>query len=289
MQTVFFHLDKIKTGNWMSTHCYVNGEILSTSDGAIGVSDLALQRGYGVFDYARTYHRKLFHFDDTLQRLRYSASELHLKLPNSDAEITAVSEHLIQESALNNPAIRLILTGGYSSSLFLQSPNFIIIAEELPMYPASVYLLGAKLITVNYQRELPQVKSINYLNAIRLEPLKREKDAFDILYYSDNGVTECPRSNFFVFQGDTLVTPSSHILYGNTRKIALKLASAHFPIDERKLDSEELSSIDEAFITSTSKRIIPVTAIDACQVGTGLVGDRTRTLMRLFDEYTENY
>jgi branched-chain amino acid aminotransferase len=273
----------------MSTLCYVNGEILSTSDGVIGVSDLALQRGYGVFDYARTYNRRLFHFGDTLQRFRFSASELYLKPPISDAEITAVSERLIQESILNNPAIRLILTGGYSASPFLQSPNFIIIAEELPTHPASVYRLGAKLITVNYQRELPQVKSINYLNAIRLEYLKREKEAFDILYHSANGVTECPRSNFFVFQGDTLVTPSSHILFGNTRKIVLKLASDHFPIEERKIDPVELSSIDEAFVTSTSKRIIPVTTIDAHQVGTGLVGERTRTLMRLFDEYTENY
>ena len=273
----------------MSTLCYVNGDILSTSDGAIGVSDLALQRGYGVFDFARTYNRKLFHFDDTLQRFRYSASELHLKLPIPDAEITAVSEHLIQESALNNPAIRLILTGGYSSSPFLQSPNFIIIAEELPMYPASVYLSGAKLITVKYQRELPGVKSINYLNAIRLEPLKREKDAFDVLYYSDNGVTECPRSNFFVFQGDTLVTPFSNILYGNTRKIILKLASDHFPTDVRMIDPGELSSIDEAFVTSTSKRVIPVTTIDTQKIGTGLVGERTRTIMKLFDEYTGNY
>lgn len=273
----------------MSILCYVNGEILSTSDGTIGVSDLALQRGYGVFDYARTYHRKLFHFDDTLQRFQNSASELHLKLPIPAVEITAVSEHLIQESALNIPAIRLILTGGYSSSPFLQSPNFIVIAEELPLYPASVYSSGAKLITVNYQRELPSVKSINYMNAIRLEPLKREQDAFDILYYSDNGVTECPRSNFFVFQGNTLVTPSSHILYGNTRKIIVQLASAHFPIETRMIDPGELFSIDEAFITSTSKRVIPVTTIDAHQVGTGLVGDRTRIIMQLFDEYTESY
>ncbi len=273
----------------MSTLCYVNGEILSMSDGVIGVSDLALQRGYGVFDFARTYNRKLFHFDKTIHRLRFSASELHLNLPIPDSEITAVSEHLIQESALNNPSIRLILTGGYSSSPFLQHPNFIIIAEELPTYPASVYLFGAKLVMVKYQRELPHVKSINYMNAIRLEFLKHEKDAFDILYYSDNGITECPRNNFFVFQSDTLVTPSSHVLFGITREIILKLASNHFPIEVRKIDPGELSSIDEAFITSTSKRVIPVTKIDAHEVGTGLVGERTRTIMQLFDEYTENY
>jgi branched-subunit amino acid aminotransferase/4-amino-4-deoxychorismate lyase len=69
----------------------------------------------------------------------------------------------------------------------------------------------------------------------------------------------------------------------------LKLASDHFPIEVRKIDPGELSTIDEAFITSTSKGIIPVTTIDAHKVGTGLVGDRTRILMRLLNEYTENY
>ncbi len=273
----------------MSTLCYVNGEILATSKGVIGVSDLALQRGYGVFDFARTYNRKLFHFDDHLQRLRLSASELYLKLPITDEEITSIARHLIRESDLNNPAIRLILTGGYSNSPYLQHPNFIIIAEELPTYPALVYSEGVKLIMVDYQRELPHVKSINYMNAIRLEPFKREEDAFDLLYHSENGVTECPRSNFFVFQGDTLVTPSSHVLYGITREIILKLASNHFPIEVRKIDPEELSSIDEAFVTATSKCVIPVTTIDAHQVGSGIVGNRTRTIMQLFDEYSANF
>lgn len=273
----------------MSSFCYVNGEILATSKGVIGISDLALQRGYGVFDFARTYNRKLFHFDDHIQRLRLSASELHLKLPISDEEVTSIAEQLIQDSDLDKPAIRIILTGGYSNSPSLQHPNLIIIAEELAMYPALIYSRGAKLIMVEYQRELPHVKSINYMNAIRLEPFRREKDAFDILYHSENGVTECPRSNFFVFQGDTLVTPSSHILSGITREIILKLASDHFPIEVRKIGPDELSTIDEAFVTSTSKCVIPVTTIDAHHVGTGQVGDRTKTIMRLFDEYSAGY
>ena len=157
------------------------------------------------------------------------------------------------------------------------------------MYPALVYSRGVKLIMVEYQRELPHVKSINYMNSIRLEPFKRKKNAFDLLYHSENGVTECPRSNFFVFQGDTLVTPSSLVLNGITRDIILKLASNHFPIEVKKIDLEELSSIDEAFVTSTSKCVVPVTKIDAHQVGNGKVGDRTRTLMQLFDEYSANY
>ena len=274
----------------MNNLCYLNGEIMSTNDGVIGITDLALQRGYGVFDFGRTYNGKLFHFEDNIERLRRSASELHLKLPLSDREIREIAIQLIQESNLKIPAIRLILTGGYSNySSPLEHPNFIIIAEELPTYPADVYRYGAKVITVNYQRELPHVKSINYLNAIRLEPLKREKKAFDILYHSQNGITECPRNNFFAFFGDTLVTPSEHILYGITRKLILQLAAKQFQVEERTLGLNELEGADEAFITSTSKRVLPISRIDDREIGKGAVGDRTKAIMQLFDEYTAEY
>ena len=274
----------------MNNLCYVNGEIKSTNEGAIGITYLALQRGYGVFDFGRTYNGKLFHFNDNIERFHRSASELHLKLPLSDQEIREIAVHLIQESDLRIPSIRLILTGGYSySSPPLENPNFIIIAEELPTYPAEVYSRGAKVITVAYQRELPHVKSINYLNAIRLEPLKHEKKAFDILYYSQSGISECPRSNFFAFFGDTLVTPVEHILHGVTRKLILQLAAKRFPVEERMFSINELEVADEAFVTSTSKRVIPITRIDDKKIGSGAVGDRTRAIMQLFDDYTAGY
>ncbi len=280
--------EKVLEINIMSTLCYINGEILPAGRGAIGISDLALQRGYAVFDYARTYHRELFHFEDHIQRLQRSAAELHLKLPLAVKEIKNIAQNLVQQSDLENPAIRLILTGGYSHAPLYQNPNFLIIVEELSAYPASVYAQGAKLVTVEYQRELPQIKSVNYLNSIRLDPFRREQGAFDILYHSAQGVTECPRSNFFLFLGDTLVTPSSNILLGITREIVLKLAEDHFPLEVREIDFKELSSAGEAFVTSTSKGVLPVTAIDGGLVGDGRVGDRTRTIRRLFEEYTLN-
>jgi len=273
----------------MSTFCYLNGEILESKDAVIGVSDLALQRGYGVFDFVRTYRRKLFHFQDHLQRLRSSAAALHLELPLSDKDITSIAERLIEESDLNDPAIRLLLTGGYATDPFLQNPNFLILSEEVPSLPASICSSGVDLALVKYQRELPHVKTINYMNALRLEPFRREKNVFDILYHSDQGITECPRSNFFAFQGDTLLTPATGVLHGVTRKIILELAADHFPIQTRKIELEELSSIDEVFITATSKCVVPVNSIDGQEIGSGSMGERTRKMMRLYEEYTENY
>lgn len=273
-----------------SSYCYINGNIMPTEAGTVNITTLGLQRGYGVFDFGRTANGKLFHFDENLARLRRSAAELHLQPPLSDAEITKIANDLIARSELQNPGVRLFLTGGDAKDASpFDHPNLIIIAEELSAFPEELYRNGARIITEKYQREFPHIKSINYLNAIRLEPLKKARNAFDILYYTDRGVTECPRNNFFVFFGDTLVTPADNVLLGVTRKIVLDLAKEHFDVEERTLHFEELRHIDEAFVTSTSKGVLPVVEIDDRKVGRGTVGERTHTMMQILAEYMANY
>ncbi|MCV6605272.1 MAG: aminotransferase class IV, partial [Porticoccaceae bacterium] len=215
-------------------YCYINGDIQPVESAAIGITDLALQRGYGVFDFGRTAGGKLFHFADNIQRLRQSAAELHLQVPLDDEEITAIARRLIELSDLVTPSVRLLLTGG-DSRLAVSRPNFMMIAEELPTYPDGCYSRGAALISACYQRELPQVKSINYLNSIRLEQEKRQQNALDLLYYNQRSITESPKSNFFALRGNTLITPARDILLGITRKIVLELAAPHFDIEERDL------------------------------------------------------
>ncbi|UTW44756.1 aminotransferase class IV [bacterium SCSIO 12696] len=272
----------------MSTYCYVNGDIQPTDNGVIGITDLALQRGYGVFDFGRTHNGKLFHFADNIARLRQSARELHLEVPLSDQEIMAIAQQLIDRSDLRTPAVRLLLTGG-NSGLSPKQPNLIMIAEELPTYPDVYFSQGATLITMEYQRELPQVKSINYMNSIRMEQKKRQHNALDLLYYNRQSITESPRSNFFAFCGDALITPAEDILYGITRKIVLQLAATEFHIEERDIPVEALANIDEAFLTSTSKNVLPVSTIDNQSIGDGKVGRNTKKLMAMFQQYLENY
>ncbi len=274
----------------MNSLCLINGKIVRKSHARIAVDDLGLQRGYAVFDYVRTYNGKLFHIPDYLERLRNSASALHLELPYPDEKIVEITTRLIGESALKNPAIRLILTGGKAKeSIRFDQPNFLIITEELPYHPSELYIYGGKLITFEYQRELPHVKTTNYLNSIRLDALKREKGAFNMLYYYQDRVTECPRDNFFIFVGDTLVTPKDDVLQGITKKQILRLSREHFSVEEREVSLQELSSATEAFTTSTSKGIIPINQIDDHKIGSGSAGERTRTIMRLFQDYTESY
>lgn len=274
----------------MKQICFVDGKILRDDEACVPVDDLGLQRGYAVFDYARVYKGKLFHVEDHLARFRRSAAALHLTIPRSDAQIIDIARTLVGELGLEDQGIRMILTGGSAHApTLLENARLIVIAEELPRYPAVVYEKGVKLVTCEFERDLPYVKTTNYVTAFRLTSFKKEKGAFEILYSWQGKLLECARDNFFVFRGDTLVTAKNDVLDGITRKVVLEIVRGRFDVEERDLFATELETADEAFLASTSKQVVPVVQVDDRRIGNGSVGERTRAVMRLFDEYVERY
>jgi branched-subunit amino acid aminotransferase/4-amino-4-deoxychorismate lyase len=269
---------------------FVDGKILRGNDSCIPVDDLGLQRGYAVFDYARVCNGKIFHFGDHLSRLRRSAAGLQLALRYSDEEIHDAAMQLISMTGLKSPGLRFILTGGPAHApTLLEKPRFIMVAEELPQYPNEIYTAGAKLATYEFRRDLPDVKTTNYMNAFRLMPFKQQRMAFDILYCWNGKVLECPRDNFFILHGDTLITAEAEVLHGITRRVVIDLAGNDFDIDTRDVAVNELDAADEAFMTSTTKQVVPVVQIDEWRLSGGAVGERTKRIMALFRNYVDNY
>ena len=268
----------------------IDGTLVKGARAVIPVDDLGLQRGYAVFDYARVCCGRIFHLGDHLARFRLSADGLHLALAYSDEEITRMALDLIREFGQPEAGIRLILTGGSATAEpLLERPRFIMIAERLPSYPEAIYTGGVKLVSYEFQRDLPPVKTTNYMNAFRLDSFRRERDAFAILYLWNGRVLESPRDNFFIIRGASLVTARENVLHGITRKVVLELSRDTYAVEERDLLVEELDEADEAFITSTTKRIVPVVRIDDRTIGKGSVGTETRAIMARFRAYEENY
>jgi len=270
--------------------CFIDGKIVRGEEACVPVDDLGLQRGYAVFDYARTYHNRLFHAEDHIARLRRSAAALHLVLPYSDDEILATAKKLIGELGEKEAGLRMMLTGGSAHARnLLEQPRFILIAEELPVYPVEIFEKGVKLITHEFERDLPYVKSTNYLTGFRLLPEKKEKGAFEVLYCWRGRFLESSRDNFFVFRGDVLATPGDYVLGGITRQVLLSIARSRFQVEERDVLVDEVDEIDEAFLASTSKQIVPVVRIDDRTIGSGVVGERTKEAMALFQDYVDRY
>jgi branched-chain amino acid aminotransferase len=274
----------------MNHYCYFNGELIPTHQASVKLNDLGLLRGFALFDYMRTYNGKPFMPTYYMERLFQSASMMGLEVPAKEIEIIYYVGELLGLSNLPDCAFRFLLTGGYSlDSMSVTKSNFAIIPENLPTEVPERFEKGVKIMTAEHLRELPEVKSTNYMKPILLAKEMKSKNAYDVLYHKNNEISELSRSNFFIFKGDTLITPSTNILKGITRRVILGLANQHFKVEERLIYLDELREADEAFTTGTTKKVTPIVQIDEQKIGKGEVGERTRFLQDLFKQLTDSY
>lgn len=201
--------------------------------------------------------------------------------------ITKLIQQLIEKNNIPDSGIRITLTGGYTEDSYtILKPN-LLITQSAFSFNKENFNKGIRLITYNHQRQLPQVKTIDYLMAIYLQPLIKEKDADDVLYHNQTEIRECPRSNFFmVNKNKEVVTPSKDILKGITRKKILSLTE--FNIKEANIDLIEIGNAKEAFITSTTKNVLPVLKIDGKIIGDGKPGKITTQIYKKIFDLKEN-
>src|SRR5690606_11752120 len=119
-----------------------------------------------------------------------------------------------------------------------------------------------------------------------LQPKLKEWGTEYVLYHDDRFIRESDRANFFMVDDQgILVTPENKILQGITRKKILKLASENqIPFDIRDIELHELTTCQEAFLSNTTAKIIPIYQIDGRDIGKGSPGAITLKLMHLFQE-----
>src|SRR5438067_3718572 len=271
-----------KTAWW-----YINGTWVHPHEATLSINDVAVLRGYSAFEALRTYNQRPFHLDEHLHRLYRSAELIELQIPWSRQQIRDVVYEIIARNAYKNASIRLLVTGGETEDSILPvgKPTLAVLISPLGERDMERFAQGYKLITTSLQRIAPEAKTTSYLAAIRALKEAKRRHAADALFVNEQGhVLEATRSNFFIFRGNTLVTPRAGVLIGITRNVVLELARGRFPIEERPILREELPQADEAFITSSSREIVPVVQIDDLVIGDGRPGKRTYELEQRFIE-----
>src|SRR5207253_3053662 len=94
---------------------------------------------------------------------------------------------------------------------------------------------------------------------------------------------------FIVTKDRKVVTPAENVLHGITRMKVLEIAGEKYKAEEREISVDELKSAAEVFLTSTTKRLLPVLKIDDIVVGDGKPGEITRELYRSFLQCEEKF
>lgn len=270
----------------MIEYAYLNGEIMPIENANLNVTDLALLRGYGVFDFFKAIDGRPIFMEDHLNRFENSTWLLGLKIPYSREHLRKNILELVKLNYNNLLGVKLVCTGGYSEDGYTPAakPNLFMVAKPFKMHP---FEKGLSLMTVEHQRELAEIKSINYAKPISVLAQLRASSADDVLYATGGFITESSRSNIFIIKNGVLITPDTGVLRGITRKRILQFAPKAMPVEIRAVTLSEVFDADEVFMTGSTKRVAPITKIDDKEFETGKL---TRLLydMLLEDERTSD-
>jgi branched-chain amino acid aminotransferase len=258
---------------------FINDDLVPFDQASVHITDIGLLRGMGIFDYFIVEDNVPRYFDDHMDRFAHSLSVMGLDVNVSEAKQKIVD--LISKNKLGNSYIKIIVTGGYADDEFtMTAPNTIIINRPFTFSILPVHQTGARLVTSNYQRELAEAKTTNYLQAVRMQKKIKENNAVEVLYVDDIWVRECSRSNIFMVKDGNIFTPASKILNGVNRRVLLRNESS---AQAQDFSLNDLLSADEVFIVNSSKRILPITWIEGQTIANGQVGEISKSLIEKYN------
>ena len=273
---------------------YIDGEYVDAAGASIPATDLSVLRGYGVFDFLRTYGGLPFQLRAHLRRLQRSAALIELQCPWDIEELAEIVLETLSRNTTDESGIRIVVTGGDSPNGFLPSgaSRLLVMVTPLQNLPPARYEFGAAIATVDQQRHLPEAKTINYIPGItaQIKAQSRVPDAIEAIYTVDGLVVEGTRSNTFVFKDGRWITPADDLLLGVTRAETINLiVEAGGELELRDVTLEEYYAADEIILTSSTKEIVPIVSVDDMSIGTGVPGENTRRLMEQWRAMTDAY
>jgi branched-chain amino acid aminotransferase len=168
-----------------------------------------------------------------------------------------------------------------------QQGQVYIAMETLKSLPPEVYERGIRVETTELQRQLPRLKSTAFIGSSESERKHiAQQGILEALLVKEGKILEGLTSNFFYVKDNILYTAQDDILLGVTRNTVIYVAQGRgVAVNYEPLRRNQLRTIDEAFITSSSRGVVPVIQIDKVTVGQGSPGPLTRRLSMGYDQY----
>ena len=281
---------------------YLNGEIIPESSAAIPIRDRGFIYGDAVFDAARTFGGRGYKLNEHIDRLYASCRYLRLQPGMSEERMLDLTVEVLER---NTPLLgpnedywvtQRVTRGVEPTQRGAEArPTVLIECKPLPFAQrARLYRSGISVVTPSVPRIPPQfmsprAKTHNYLNMVLggLEAHDRDPDAWAVLLDERGNLAEGQGSNVFLVKDGVVTTPKEQfVLAGITRQTVLELASnLGMPVEERDIDLYDAYTGQEAFLTSTSLCVCPVSSMNGVSLGDGTFpGPVTRRLMDAFSD-----
>lgn len=279
----------------MTRIAYVDGRYLPLARACVSVEDRGLQFADSVYEVAKRVAGRVVDLDRHLDRLDRSLDAIAIAPPMARAALRAVIDELLRRNRLADALIYLQVTRGTAPRYHLfparARSRLIATVRALRLPSARERADGVAVVTRPDQRWARcDIKSTGLLANVLAKQDAAGHGAREAWLLDREGiVTEGGSTNAWIVDADGVLRThplSPGILGGVTRAVVLELARAHgLAVAERAFAGAELDRAREAFLTSTTSLVLPVTRIDGRAVGDGRPGPVTRTLMAAYDRH----
>lgn len=285
--------------------CYIDGEIVPESRATVSFRDRSFRYGDGAFDTTRTFGHRIFKLEEHIVRFYKSLRYLRIDpgMPPSEMkrqteEVLARNLHLLgadEDYWVTQRISRGVEPAG-GDVVGSSGPTLVIECTPLPLAQrAHYYRDGIPLMIPSTRRAAPEAlspraKTHNYLNLLvgHDEIRRRDPNAWALLLDHNGNLCEGLGSNLFLVADGVLYTPRDrYVLCGVSRETVITLAEeAGIEVVKTDLDLYDAHAADEAFVTSTSFCVCPVSGINAVPFGERRIpGPMTERLTKLYGDF----
>ena len=277
---------------------YINGEIVPESEAKISIRDRGFLYGDAVFDTTRTFNHKIFKLNDHLDRFFQSLKYMRLdpgltKSEFADLTHKVLNANLPMLDENDDFWVTQRVTRGVPTPDGESKQTIIIECVPLPFAQrAKYYRDGLSVVVPSIRRTPPEsmsprAKMHNYINLVLAEQEVKANnpDAWPILLDTNGNLAEGPGSNIFLVKDGVVISPKEqYILAGISRETVVELAhELNISVQETDIDLYDAYTADEAFVTSTSFCICPVSSFNGNPIADGGVpGPVTDRLMKAY-------
>jgi len=246
---------------------WVDGALTDLADARVSPMDHGLLTGDGVFETLRVYGGRPFAWSRHLDRLAHSAGALGLPLPDR-ATIRSAAEAVIDANGIAEARLRITVTGGpapLGSERGDEGPTLVVAVGAVTAFPESTAVVVVPW-SRNEHGATTGLKTISYAENVRALDYARERGAGEAVFPNTRGdLCEATGSNVFVVDDGAVRTPPADAgpLLGVTRALVVECCAAEgIPCTEVAVPIADLRAADEAFLTSTTREVQAIAAVD---------------------------
>lgn len=260
---------------------YLNGEFLRVDEAKVSVLDRGFIFGDGIYEVVPVYRGNAFRMAEHLDRLDRSLAALRIAQPFDRSGWIDLIRQLLDRTSLDTCIVYLQVTRGVAKrdhpfpSPAVTPTVFGMVSAWTPP-SAAQRAQGLRAISIPDERWLHcEIKSVSLLGNVLAKQQAVDAHVDEVLQFRDGFLTEGSSTNIWVVSGGKLLAPPKNnlilegIRYGLMGKLA---AEAGIPFEARRLSQDEVVQADELMLSSATKEVLPIVALDGRPVGSGKPG-----------------